>query len=791
MRRLYIGLILLLFPAFSLYAQSVLELDVRNSNHEPVGFALVQVHELNTGGLTDSAGHISIPVPPGKSYRLSVSCTGYIPLETVIASSSAKVHRSFILKNNPSELKMVRITGETHGAALKKNAIKAEVINTLEAKEQPSTLIELMNRSSGIRIRQAGALGSNSDVSLNGFQDRSIRYFKDGLPLNYLGAGFSMSLIPVNMLDHVEVYKGVLPAYLGADALGGAINLVTRKEKSNFVDISYELGSFNTHRVSLNAAYYSPDKKYFIGVNGFYNYSDGDYTVDVQFPDEQTGVLRDITTKLYHNRFSNYYVEAYAGIRDVKWADELRLMVSGFGLNKQFQFGTTMFKPFGMTHGHQSSVIPAIEYRKRFLAGRLEVTGFAEVNTLNATIVDTAHGHFDWLGNFTPNANEKGEISNDGTLSDIGYHYLTSRGNIRYNIMPAQTVDFNIVADNFMRKGTDEYGKRFPDGEDFLSKPASYRKLAMALGLTSGFLNKKVQNNLIFKFYRYRTEARDMTVTGAPERVSNQNHQWGIAEGIKWQFSPKSLIQFSAETALRMPEQDEIFGDGNFKLANFYLKPERSLNFNLGYQTGKYQKYHFETNVFYRRTKNMILLMPLYFLNSQSQNVDNVQGAGLDMDANYYLTPWLKAGGNFTYQDLRLVHTGNPSREGARLRNTPYFFANLGLNAHFQGFFFRHDKLDVYWYYSFVRQFYLDYIPKNMEPAGFLGLWGNAGIDAQNIIPDQDLHTIGFTYYPTSRPLAFGFQVKNLFNAKVYDNFRIQNPGRNYSVKISYSLFKK
>ena len=789
MKRFYISIILLLIPVFHLYAQSVLDLNVRNSKNEAVSFALVQVRELKTGGLTDSTGHISITVPSGKTYHLAVSCTGYLPFETLISSSASNLQRSFTLKDNPSELKMVRITGETHGATLKKNAIKAEVINTLEAKEQPSTLIELMNRSAGIRIRQAGTLGSNSDVSLNGFQNRSIRYFKDGLPLNYLGAGFSMSLIPVNMLDHVEVYKGVLPAYLGADALGGAINLVTRKEKSSFADISYELGSFNTHRVSLNAAYYSPDKKYFIGINGFYNYSDGDYTVEVQSPDEQTGVLKDITTKLYHNKFSNYYAEACAGIRDVKWADELRLMVSAFGLNKQFQFGSTMFKPFGKAHGNQSSVIPAIEYRKIFMDSRLTFTGFAEVNTLNASIVDTAHGHFDWLGNFTPNANEKGEISNDGTLSDINYHYFTSRANIRYEITPDQKVDFNIVADNFMRKGTDKYGKKFPDGEDFLNKPASYRKLAMALGLTSEFLNKKVQNNLIAKFYQYRTEASDMTVTGAPEQVSIQNHQWGLAEGIKWQFSSKSMIQFSVETALRMPEQDEIFGDGNFKLANFYLKPERSLNFNLGYQTGQFQKYHFEANAFYRHTKNMILLMPLYFLNSQSQNVDNVRGTGLDLDANYYLRPWLKLSGNLTYQDLRLVETGSPSRENARLRNTPYFFTNLGLNAHFAGLLFKQDKLDVYWYYSFVRQFYLDYIPKDMEPSGFLGLWGDAGIDAQNIIPNQNLHTIGFTYYPTLKPLAIGFQVKNLLNAKVYDNFKIQNPGRSYSVKISYSLF--
>src|SRR5690606_16063784 len=152
---------------------------------------------------------------------------------------------------------------------LTKDPIKAQVIQTLATKEQPATLTELMNRSAGIRIRQAGALGSRSNISLNGFQNRSVRYFKDGMPLDYLGFGFNISLIPVNMLDHVEVYKGVLPLHLGADALGGAVNLVTREAHRNFADISYEFGSFNTHRISLNAGLVSADGRYFGGVNAF------------------------------------------------------------------------------------------------------------------------------------------------------------------------------------------------------------------------------------------------------------------------------------------------------------------------------------------------------------------------------------------------------------------------------------------------------------------------------------------------------------------------------------------
>src|SRR5690606_31766168 len=217
----------------------------------------------------------------------------------------------------------------------------------------------------------------------------SVRYFKDGMPLDYLGFGFNISLIPVNMLDHVEVYKGVLPLHLGADALGGAVNLVTREAHRNFADISYEFGSFNTHRISLNAGLVSADGRYFGGVNAFYNYSKGNYSVEVEAIDEATGRLKPITTRLFHNAFSNYFIEAYGGLKNVAWADELRIMVTGFALKKEFQFGATMFKPFGAATGKQHSIVPAVRYKKGFFGDRLQLSEFAEINTLHASIADT------------------------------------------------------------------------------------------------------------------------------------------------------------------------------------------------------------------------------------------------------------------------------------------------------------------------------------------------------------------------------------------------------------------
>ncbi|MES1249101.1 MAG: hypothetical protein ABUL46_00380, partial [Chitinophaga rupis] len=426
-------------------------------------------------------------------------------------------------------------------------------------------------------------------------------------------------------------------------------------------------------------------------------------------------------------------------------------------------------------------------YKKSLFDQKLNISQFLVRNTLKVQMIDTLHGHYDWFGKFTPSQSEKGELSTGGSLSNIDYTYFTSRTNISYKLSGGEVVSVNAVFNNYTRKGSDPFGNKFTNGVDVLTMPAKYNKMIVALGLSSELFKGKLQNNLIGKYFHYNTDASDGDYQGNEVHTRNSNTQWGIADGIKYVLNDNSFVTLSAETSLRLPEQDELFGDGNLKLSNFALLPERSVNINAGYKIAVPLKYTFEVNAFYRYTKDLILLMPINFLYAQSQNVSRVRGEGLNADGSCFILPWLTVNANFTYQDLRLVQTGYSTTEGARLKNTPYFFANGGLNARLNHPFTRRDKINLYWFYSFVREYYLDYIPKSVEPAGFLGLFGRARIDARNIIPNQSIHTLGFTYYPF-QALAVGVQLKNALDARAYDNFKIQNPGRSISAKISYSL---
>ena len=76
---------------------------------------------------------------------------------------------------------------------------------------------------------------------------------------------------------------------------------------------------------------------------------------------------------------------------------------------------------------------------------RLKMEQFLAANTLHTHTTDTAHGRYDWNGNFTPVASRAGEISTECSLLKLRYNNFTSRSNISLTIHPAHTLELNVV----------------------------------------------------------------------------------------------------------------------------------------------------------------------------------------------------------------------------------------------------------------------------------------------------------------------------------------------------------
>lgn len=115
---------------------------------------------------------------------------------------------------------------------------------------------EVLARAEGVSVQRAGGLGSNMRFSLNGLTNDQIRFFVNGVPLEFSPYSLGLANIPVNFVNRMEIYKGVLPIQFGADALGGGVNVVTNPVKPGLHgDLSYQYGSFKTHRTTMSISY--------------------------------------------------------------------------------------------------------------------------------------------------------------------------------------------------------------------------------------------------------------------------------------------------------------------------------------------------------------------------------------------------------------------------------------------------------------------------------------------------------------------------------------------------------
>lgn len=714
--------------------------------------------------------------------------------DTVIKLAHEDLALQIRLSNDDKVLEEVTVLGKSETQQVREQAIRAVVVDTRAVSTQATTLTDLMNRSTGVRIRQNGGLGSPPELSINGFLGKAVKYFKDGIPLDYMGDGYNIASLPLEALERIEVYKGVLPVSLGADALGGAVNLITAKRRGSHMHAFYEIGSFNTHRLGVTAAHETKNQKWSYGTELFFNYSDNDYKALVDVRNPTTANLEPMRIRMFHNAFQNYYGEAHVSLQNRNWVDELRLSLAAFALEREQQHPALMTDAYGAALGKQQTIAPSLRYKKKLLNERLTIDQFASYNNLQTQRIDTLMGRYDWYGEFSPKTTP-GE-SRLPSLSRINERQVLLRTNIGYQINPTTNLSLNYVFTNAKRDGEDPYGPRLEGSDiDVLSLESSYQKQVFGLSLDKYWLDDKLHNQLMGKFYRYNATGIHNTwfsvdVTEADKRQQSGNY-WGIAEALRYRLSPAALVRASLEYTYRLPEREELFGNNIFIVPNFELNPERSFNASLGYQQTFGGNLTVEANGFYRRTKGLILLVPIQAPNAQYQNQEHVKGFGFDLDMNYRFATHYTLSGNATWQNLRLfgiTHETDQWKNDARLRNTPYFFANAGIQSSYDDIFSNEDNLKIFVNYNFLREFYLETIRKDLEPGGFLGLSGQANINSNLRIPDQHLLNAGFTYKLSSGRINIGAEVRNVFDKDLYDYYRIQRPGRSFHLKVSYGI---
>lgn len=134
---------------------------------------------------------------------------------------------------------VIIVQGTRLGRRLQDEPIRVEVIASEEIEEKaimrPGNIAMLVNETGGVRVQVTSPALGAANIRIQGLEGRYTQLLADNLPL-YGGQAGSLGLlqIPPTDLAQVEVIKGSVSALYGASALGGVINLVSKRPGDAF-----------------------------------------------------------------------------------------------------------------------------------------------------------------------------------------------------------------------------------------------------------------------------------------------------------------------------------------------------------------------------------------------------------------------------------------------------------------------------------------------------------------------------------------------------------------------------
>ena len=671
------------------------------------------------------------------------------------------------------ELQIVTVTADRL-EAIKKQPLSVSVIDVKKFHTRSINAIDILGTVSGVRVRQQGGLGSNSSISLNGIAGKQVRYFLDGVPLEFMGSALAMNNIPSVIIDRMEVYKGVVPVSLGADALGGAVQLISRKDYPNYLDASSQIGSFHTYKASINGRY-TWNNKYFVSLSSFYNFSKNNYKIDVEIPN-QYGNPVPTRVKRFHDDFNSFRVSTEAGIINQRWADLFSITLNGAFVDKDIQHNLIMTQPYGEARTKSDNKAVYLKWRSNSLLKNTRLNFFTGYNQEHSQLIDSTLNTYTWDGKIANARSYGGEFSSIQTTLKLKTHQVLSRFNASYSKDKINAINFNIVHSYFTQNGKDDFAQDYY-GENIYENKTSLNKITTGLGYERLFQKINLTTISAAKFFIYSADGYSLVYNNVVP-VHQSRNKFGFSEAIKWQPNSSLIVKTSYEYATRIPDAEELFGDFSLIKQNANLKSETSNNFNLGVSYGK-PVWSGELNTFYRWTNDIIYLQTAQYT-AQYQNL--LKSAIAGVEASFLVRPvegW-QIMVNGTYQDIRNKTGGknNTFHEAKyhndRMPNIPYLFGNAEINWRNKPNKYG-NILQCWTSGSYVHEFYLYWASD-----------GNPNLKAT--IPSQYLQNVGASYMINKYKTTFTAEVHNLFDEKAYDNFSVQRPGGSFHIKLNFLI---
>jgi len=561
------------------------------SGNKPIVFASVAVLNSRFGTSSDSEGKYIIEKLPAGKYTLMVSALGYSPVNrdfTIGENQELKLDLELIEAS--STINEVVVSGTMKEVSRLASPVPVEVYSPAFFRKNPTpSIFDALQNVNGVRPQLNCNVCNTGDIHINGLEGPYTMILIDGMPIvSGLSSVYGLSGIPNALIERVEIVKGPASSLYGSEAVGGLINIITKKPENSpalVADIfSTSWGEINTDiGIKLKAGKFAD---ILTGIN-YFNYNSRIDNNDDNFTDialqDRISVFQKWSFKRKENRLFSLagrynYEDRWGG--DITW-------------DRSFRAGSE-------------------RYAESIYTNRGELLGNYQLPVNELVMFAFSlndHAQNSVYGNTLYNARQKiafGQLSWDRKLDD---HDLLLGTALRYTFYNDNTPATASIS------GIDKPDQVWLPGIFIQDEIALSQKHKMLLGLRYDY--NSVHKHIITPRIAY-----------------------------KWNINDNNVLRVNAGTGFRVvslfTEEHAVLTGSREVIVNEKLEPERSYNANVNFN----RKFYFENGSFmsldasawYTHFNNQII--PDYLTNPNQIIYSNLNGyavsrgisANLDMD---------------------------------------------------------------------------------------------------------------------------------------------------------------
>ncbi len=620
--------------------------------------------------------------------------------------------------------------------------INTTVIRREDFENRFTSLPEVLSEQAGVEIKTYGGFGSYSTVSIRGVSSDKVLVMLDGIPLNLgLGGAVNIGDLPLKTLERIEVYKGHVPAEFGTNAIGGVVNLVTRKGGGKTGGgLSLSAGDYDTREFNLFTSSSAKDLDLAVSLTRRESDGDFDYLNDMGTPYNSSDDSRI-------SRKNNWFRDTHAVLNAEYAVDRNRRLI------------------FGQRWSYKNQGVPGPANSPSL---------FANLKTLN-TVMNLKYKNREGLGPDTETGVDlqlhKYESRFNDTYTNSGEIGLNRQDNRNTTTSTSLTGHFNT----YIGANHEIYGSLSRTREHY--QPTDRMKeIEVGMPSTRTAWTTRLE-------YRFRSGSDRLLATAAVGRQDvkstfpgdDPDTSWLLQPdqtdkqklddyhlGLRLRISERLTMKANAGKYYRLPGFYELFGDRGSVVGNTDLRPENGENLDIGLSlTAGPSKNNvtFDFTYFDQNIDDIIVFVEKTRTVFYATNLKNASIRGTEASLNWKISPSWRFNANHTWKDTE--NGGDPpSDSGKKLPGQYEDTWNFKLQWNIAGF-------EIYNSLELARNAYLD-------SANF------------NELDDRDIYNAGLSYSVGDWVLSV--DVKNINDNVISDVIGYPLPGRStyFTVKRTF-----